>query len=279
METIVDVETLRRLLSGDTPVLLDCRFTLADPGAGRRAYTQAHVPGAHYAHLDEDLSGAVVPGQTGRHPLPDAAAFVARLDAWGVRPGRQVVVYDDKGGAIASRAWWMLRSLGHRAVAVLDGGWPAWVRGGAPTTDAPTPSPPRVGLRLGHAFDGVVGVEEVEALGQGGQLFDARASERYRGEREPIDPVAGHVPGAHSLPFAGSLREDGRFRASTELAARFRGHLDRDRASGAAAYCGSGVTACHLLLAAEIAGFSGIRLYPGSWSHWVTDDARPVAVG
>jgi thiosulfate/3-mercaptopyruvate sulfurtransferase len=274
--TVISAHQLAGIVSEPSTRVIDCRFSLAEPEAGRRAYLAGHLPGAVYAHLDHDLAGPVVAGKTGRHPLPDPDTFAAKLGSWGIGNQSQVVVYDDQSGAIAARAWWMLRWLGHDAVAVLDGGFQAWTGPIAtqPTAPAPARLTPRVRPEL------VADVDQVERARQRSDcaLLDARGLERYRGEVEPIDPVAGHIPGARSLPLAVTL-EAGRLRAPGELKQRLLSALDRAPPERSIAYCGSGVTACHLILAAEQAGLCGMRLYPGSWSEWISDPRRPIARG
>jgi len=248
--------------------LLDVRWTLAT-GADRDAYLAAHLPGAAFVDLDTDL--AAPPGPAGRHPLPTPERFVAAMRAAGVRNDRPVVVYDDLGGMAAARAWWLLRHHGHRHVRVLDGGLDAWRRAGRPLQ---TGSPDIVA----GDFDGAPGAmpvldaEAAAALPASGILLDVRAAERFRGEQEPVDPVAGHIPGALNRPAGESLAEDGTFRA--DLTQRF-----ADLPAGVVGvYCGSGVTAAHTVLALEVAGVRA-ALYPGSWSGWITDPSRPVATG
>lgn len=274
--SLISVDALAAALAEPELRLVDCRASLQDPAAGRAAYTKAHLPRAVFADLLEDLSGPVVPGRTGRHPLPDVDAFVARLRAWGIGAASQVVAYDDAGGAFAARLWWMLRWLGHDAVAVLDGGYPAWVAAGRPVTDAAAPL--RAGDFVAEPRPELL-VDAAELLrSPPSQLFDARAPERFRGDVEPIDPVAGHVPGARNLPFADNLQA-GLFRSPDELRARFEGALDGAPAEAAVVYCGSGVTACHDLVAFAHAGLPLPRLYAGSWSEWITDPGRPTARG
>ncbi len=236
------------------------------------------MPGASFADLLEDLSGPITAGKTGRHPLPDVESFATKLRAWGIGAASQVVVYDDAAGAFASRLWWMLRWLGHDAVAVLDGGFSAWVAEGGPVTDGVTqlalgdftPQPRRDLLTTASELAAPQSIAR--------KLFDARAPERYRGDVEPIDPVAGHIPGADNLPFADNLR-DGRFRPAGELRERFATALDGTAPEQAVVYCGSGVTACHDVLAFAHAGLPLPRLYAGSWSEWITDPARPTRKG
>ncbi|MEP7283009.1 MAG: sulfurtransferase [Rubrivivax sp.] len=277
--TLIDAEALQaRLAAGAPTVVLDARFELSAPPAGRAAYAAGHVPGARYAHLDDDLAGACT-GHNGRHPLPGRADFAARVGAWGITPGVQVVAYDDQGGAIAARAWWLLRWLGHDAVAVLDGGWSAWVgSGGAVETTAPTP----VHAALPYPASDAPAMPTVQAdalLAQLGRvrLLDARTGERFRGEVEPLDPVAGHIPGATLRCFRDNLAPGGRFKPAALLRAEFDA-LASPPAS-VVHQCGSGVTACHNLLAMAHAGLDGSVLYPGSWSEWCADPRRPVAIG
>ncbi len=259
--------------------IIDCRHDLADVAHGRRAYADAHLPGAHFLHLDEDLSGPTT-GRNGRHPLPDPAALVHRLASCGIDNRRQVVAYDDSGGIFAARLWWLLRWLGHDRVAVLDGGYRAWCAT-ADKLEQGAPEPEQ-DIRFDIALrSGRVAVEEVEAnLGRDGfVLVDARSPDRYRGENETLDPVAGHVPGARNRFFHDNLNEKGLFKSPPQLAAEFRHVIGHDRAGEVVHMCGSGVTACHNLLAMEIAGLPGSRLYAGSWSEWCSAPQRPVATG
>jgi thiosulfate/3-mercaptopyruvate sulfurtransferase len=275
--TLVDVDTLARHLNDPDWVIFDCRFDLGDTDKGRQAYDDGHVPRAIYAHLDHDLSGPITPA-TGRHPLPDPDRLSRWFEAQGVGPGKQVVAYDDTGGNMAVRVWWLLRWLGHQAVAVLDGGWPHWKKAGkAIDTVLPRPSPAPFTGTPDAAM--LLTTEAIaEDLGTGRWLLiDARTEERFRGEQEPIDPVAGHVPGAVNLPLHDNLGADGRFLPAAELRRRFTAVLGGRAPATAACMCGSGVTACHHLLAMEIAGLHGARLYAGSWSEWIRDPARPVA--
>lgn len=260
--------------------IVDCRFTLGKPERGQADYLEGHIPGSVYAHLDRDLSGPAVPGRTGRHPLPEVATFSAKLSSWGIDDTVQVVALDDSGGSMAARLWWMLRWLGHDAVAVLDGGWQAWRHGGYPSRGGEETRAPRAFVARPRD-DRVVTVAEVAAhLGDPGfHLVDARAADRYRGENETIDPVAGHIPGAASLPYAGNLDASGRFRSPHELRARFKAALGERHPQSAVFYCGSGVSATHDLLAMAHAGLGDGRLFVGSWSEWITDPDRPVARG
>ena len=275
---LVSAGSLRAALAaGATPAIIDCSFDLTDPAAGERAFALGHLPGARYANLDHDLAGAKT-GRNGRHPLPARADWAATLARLGVAPDRPVVLYDAQGGPYAARAWWMLLWVGHRAASVLDGGLAAWREAGGaeetgPSIAASGVPPYPVGESLVKTLDADA---LLQALGRV-TLLDARAGERFRGEVEPLDARAGHIPGARSRFFKDNLDASGRFRPAAELRVAF-------EAFGAAAgdvvhQCGSGVTACHNLLAMEIAGLGGSTLYPGSWSEWSSDPSRPVAVG
>ncbi len=275
---LITAEALKALLeAGTPPVLLDCGFDLADPAAGERAFAAGHLPGAVYAHLDRDLSGPKT-GRNGRHPLPERTDFGATMGRLGIAPGVPVVCLDDHGGVYAARAWWMLRWAGHAEVAVLDGGRAAWrAAGGALVTDA-TPAhaaAPPYPVSAAPALP-TVDTDTLAARLPQLALLDARAPERFRGEVEPLDPVAGHIPGALNRFFKLNLGTDGRFRAPAELRAEFEA-LGGGRA--VVHQCGSGVTACHNLLAMVAAGLEPGALYPGSWSEWCSDPARPVARG
>lgn len=280
--TLIDVETLSKNLHQPNWVVIDCRFSLADTSRGRRAYLEGHIPGALYAHLDEDLCSPVVPGRTGRHPLPAVEMLVERFSRWGIDATVQVVAYDDwpgAAGAVAARLWWSLRWLGHTAVAVLDGGWDAWLAEGKPVTAGEEQG------RMARNFQAVVHPEllattaevEIMRLDANFKVFDSRAAERYRGLNETIDPVAGHVPGAWSAPFADNMAADGKFLPAPVLRDRFTKLLDGVPPENSTFYCGSGVSAAHNLLALAHAGLGDARLYVGSWSEWITDPSRPVA--
>lgn len=278
--TIVSTEELAQHLNDPHWIVFDCRFTLTDSEAGRRAYAAGHIPGARYAHLDEDLSGPIVSGQTGRHPLPDPEALAQRLHDWGVGVNRQVVVYDDSFGAMAVRMWWLLRWLGHPGVALLDGGLPKWQREmRLMTTELPQTQPGNcVCLPERSQY---VEADEVSAAIAGGDglLIDARPDRRFTGEYEPLDPVAGHIPGAINWVFEENLDLDGTYLPPEALRENYQALLQGRPPHQVIHTCGSGVTACHNLLAMEIAGLPGSKLYVGSWSDWITDPARPVATG
>ena len=278
--TLVTPDELSAHLDDPDWVVLDCRFSLVDGEHGRREYEQAHIPGALYAHLEEDLSGPIIPGVTGRHPLPEVAVFERTLGAWGVDERVQVAVYDDMGGAMAGRLWWMLGWVGHDAVALLDGGWQRWRGEGRPVSAKTSTRPARAFAASPRPERLVPAAGVLDRLGDpSAPLLDARAGERYRGEVEPLDPVAGHIPGAVCAAFEDNLSADGRFKSRDQLRRRFRALLGDTPPERSVSYCGSGVTACHNLLAMEHAGLAGGRLYAGSWSHWVTDPDRPVERG
>ena len=255
-------------------LLIDVGFDLTDTSAGERAYAAAHLPGAHYLHLDRDLSAAKT-GTNGRHPLPDRAAFATKMAALGLSADSQVVAYDVQGGMVAARLWWMLRWIGHVAVAVLDGGQAAWT--GALTAALPVAQPGN--FKLGEAAVGQVDAAGLRALLGQVRLIDARAPERFRGEVEPLDAQAGHIPGASNRLFKMNLAADGRFKPADQLKTEFSTLLGAHAPANVIHTCGSGVSACHNLLAMEHAGLAGSVLYPGSWSEWSSDSHRPVANG
>ncbi|HVE50859.1 MAG TPA: sulfurtransferase [Casimicrobiaceae bacterium] len=279
LRNLITTEQLAERLDDPVLIIIDVRHDLAQPmDWGEAQYRKSHIPGALFAHLDRDLSTAKT-GRNGRHPLPSVADSEALFSRFGIDAEKDVVAYDQGGGMYASRVWWMLRWLGHASVAVLDGGFEKWMREGRPVNnDIVTPTP--------ASFDasGVAATLDVDDVIKGMEsgsvtLVDARMRERYRGETEPIDPVAGHIPGARNRPYADNLNADGTFKSPdalrTEFAA-FAGDAPLDRIVH---YCGSGVTACHNVLAMEVAGLPGTRIYPGSWSEWIADASRPVALG
>ena len=274
--TLISAAELQVLQAAPAPlVLLDCGFDLADTTAGERAHAAGHLPEAQYVHLDRDLSGLKT-GHNGRHPLPELAALATRAGARGIAPGVQVVSHDEHGGVYAARAWWLLRWLGHADVAVLDGGRGAWLAGGGTlvsTKSAPSTKPP-----YPATVPAMATVDAATLQTQLGHvaLLDARAAERFRGEVEPLDPVAGHIPGATCRFFKLNLAADGRFKAPAQLREEF---LALGTDAGVVHQCGSGVTACHNLLAMAHAGLNPGALYPGSWSEWCSDLTRPVARG
>jgi thiosulfate/3-mercaptopyruvate sulfurtransferase len=276
--TIVSAEQLQRSLANPGLVIFDCRHELMSPDAGARAYGQSHLPGARFAHSETDLAGPKT-GRNGRHPLPHPQAFIGWLGRNGVDADKQVVAYDFAAGSSAARLWWMLRWVGHERVAVLDGGWEGWIKAGLPVTA----EQPRITATsfVGEPRPMWVGVGFVHSrLGDPSLVvLDARTPERFQGLTEPIDPVAGHIPGARNRLFKDNLTADGRFRPPQELRQAFTDVLGTARPEQVVHQCGSGVSACSNLLAMEIAGLKGSRLYPGSWSEWVADPSRPVAKG
>jgi thiosulfate/3-mercaptopyruvate sulfurtransferase len=281
--TLITCKELVQHLSDPDWVIVDCRFVLADSEAGRLAYLQAHIPGAGYAHLNEDLSGPVIAGKTGRHPLPEVETLSATLSQWGIDSTVQVIAYDDASGAMAAtRLWWLLRWLGHMAVSVLDGGWQAWLKENYPLRQGKETPLPRTFIpqKAEGQKEAVSAAEIAVRLGQPSLLlFDSRTVERYRGEGESIDPIAGRIPGAISAPYSENLDSEGRFLPPEQLHMRFERLLGGAPAERAIFYCGSGVTATHNLLALAHAGLGEARLYAGSWSEWITDPRRPVARG
>jgi len=268
--TLIDALSLRENLGDSSWAVVDCRFSLAEPEAGQRAYLAAHIPGAIYAHLDNDLSNPPTTDH-GRHPLPPPEILVARFSRMGIGPDTQVVAYDDANGMIASRLWWMLRYMGHTAVAVLDGGWPAWETAGLPTRSGEE-------TRATAVFQGkprrewLILVDEVPHVPL---LVDSRDAARYRGELETIDPVAGHIPGAVNYYYQANWTADGRYLSTDKLRAQFTNLLGETPPEQATFYCGSGVSACVNLLAMAHAGLGNGRLYAGSWSEWCRDPDRP----
>ena len=281
--TLISVDELRAALaSGEEIALVDVGFDLADTAAGEAAWRAGHLPSALHLHLERDLSGAKTgrDGEfRGRHPLPARAAFAATLGRAGITPATRVVAFDAQGGVYAARLWWMLRWMGHERVAVLDGGVAAWTAaGGALTTEAPSPtgtSPYPERPPLAGTVDAAALAAQLGRV----RLLDARAGERFRGEVEPLDKAAGHIPGATHRFFKDNLGADGRFKPASQLRAEFAALLGANSPQATVHQCGSGVTACHNLLAMEHAGLEGSRLYPGSWSEWSADPARPVARG
>lgn len=276
--TLIDAPTLAKHLANSNWVIFDCRFSLKMPAQGREEYKHGHIPGAVYADLDLDLAAPQGPA-TGRHPLPEVDAFTGWLRRCGVNNHSQVVVYDANGAMFAARLWWMLRWLNHDNVAVLDGGWPAWVAGSYPTSrEIPQPE---AGDFAGEPDQGKwVTSQEVEELvrsnSKAKQIVDARVEPRFKGEFEPIDPIAGHIPGACNYPCGANVDDQGRFHAAAQLRDRFHS-LFAGRSPGEIInMCGSGVTACRNILAMEIAGWPGTKLYVGSWSEWITDPQRSI---
>jgi len=277
INTLILPENLVGQLDNPDWLIIDCRFSLDDTARGRRDYRQAHIPGAIYAHLDDDLSAPVISGKTGRHPLPSVEALTKLFSRWGIDEFVQVVAYDDGPGAIASRLWWMLRWLGHDSVAVLDGGWQAWRKADLPVTNKITGRKPRK-FSANPRNEWLATAKDIEQFRSDPNhcLIDARVGERFRGEIEPIDPVAGHIPGAINAPYAENLGANGRFLPPEMLREKFSALLDENDPAQSIHYCGSGVTACHNLLAMKYAGLGDGKLYAGSWSEWITDSLREI---
>ena len=280
-KTLIAVDDLYRNIDAQEWVIVDCRFQINDTEYGRRNYQHTHILGAVYAHLNEDLSGPVVPGRTGRHPLPDLERITEIFSSMGIREGAQVIAYDDAGGALAAaRLWWMLNWLGHTAVAVLDGGWQIWQERGYPTRGGFETKPHRQFTPMLQDNMRASSVEvEVARQDDTCRVFDARTRERFRGENETFDPVAGHIPGAHSAPYAENTRPDNSFLPKAELRLRYEKLLSGISAENAIFYCGSGVTAAHNILAMAHSGLGMGRLYAGSWSEWITDPLHAVEKG
>jgi thiosulfate/3-mercaptopyruvate sulfurtransferase len=278
LTALVETDILSQHLADPDWVVFDCRHDLAAPGLGRAEYVKSHIPGARFLHLDEDLS-APKTGKNGRHPLPDPQVLTEKLGRAGVDARKQVVAYDAQGGMVASRLWWLLRWLGHLPVAVLNGGWNRWVSEGRPQS-AELPQPQAVRF-TGKEREGWVGADFIRARLEDETmvLLDGRAPDRYRGKNETIDPVGGRIPGSRNRFYRDNLDASSRFKAPELLKEEFRAVLGATRPEQVVNYCGSGVSACHNLLAMEIAGLRGARLYPGSWSEWIADPSRPIASG
>lgn len=285
-ELLIQAQDLRTLLAQRACLVFDVRHSLADHEAGRRAYAEGHIPGALFLDAETQLS-ADRTGHNGRHPLPARGDFAALMRTQGLTSRSRVVVYDAGDGLFASRLWWMLRWLGHESVSVLDGGWQAWLdAGGEAESGMRGPALTEAQAVQGLALSGKpsmpsVGVDDMLAnLDQPRfAVIDARAAERYRGETEPLDPAAGHIPGALNRPYRDNLQSDGRFKPADALRDEFRALLGDQAESGVVHQCGSGISACHNLFAMELAGLHGSALYPGSWSEWCSDPSRPVATG
>ncbi|WP_026075564.1 sulfurtransferase [Noviherbaspirillum massiliense] len=279
--TLISATDLVQHIQDPNWVVLDCRHDLTNPDAGRLAFDAGHIPNAQFAHLDVDLSDKRPDPNgefRGRHPLPDRNAFVDTLRRWGINQDTQVVAYDAHGGMFAARLWWMLRWVGHDAVAVLDGGLSAWQAQSLPLTSE-TITKPQGNLQAAAPLVSAVGVTEVFDNLNGGSrtVIDARAPDRFRGENETLDPVGGHIPGAKNRFFKDNLQADGCFKPAAQLHQEWQALVAAPQ--DAIMQCGSGVTACHNLLALEVAGLTGAALYPGSWSEWCADGSRPVATG
>ena len=276
---LISTQELAAGLADNNIVICDCRHDLMAVEKGRRAYAEGHIPGAHFLHLDEDLSGKKT-GQNGRHPLPEINSFVQKMSSVGIDSNTRVIAYDDAGGPYAARLWWMLRWLGHDQVSILDGGINQWIAEGRAIDQTLPKTMPKIfvarqndNMRVDANFI-LNNLNSPDAV-----VIDARTPERYRGETEPVDPVAGHIPGALNRLFKNNLNADGTFKTGTELRQEFSDLLGQTKPAQVINQCGSGVTACHNLFAMELAGLQGAKLYPGSWSEWCADPARPVAKG
>lgn len=277
--TLVSSAQLAQHLNDPNWVIFDCRFTLSDPDSGHRAYLAGHIPGARYANLNNDLSAEVTP-LSGRHPLPDPQLLASKLSRWGVNGSKQIVVYDDSFGSMASRMWWVLRWLGHPSVALLDGGVQRWIRDGHPmTTEIPAITPAEFIAQPDNSMWVDANCIEEALRSDKCLIIDARSEERFSGEREALDKVAGHIPGSINYPFEDNLDMGGTYMSPEELKEAYLDLLNGVDPERVVHMCGSGVTACHSIIAMEHAGLTGTRLYPGSWSEWITDPGRPVETG
>jgi thiosulfate/3-mercaptopyruvate sulfurtransferase len=277
--TLISTDALAKHLKDASFVIIDCRFKLGDPSWGEREYANGHITGAVYAHLERDLSG-LTNGKNGRHPLPDPIELGLKLGTWGLQPGQQVVAYDQDTGMFASRLWWLFRWIGHKSVAVLDGGYAKWVAEKRPTRTG-IERRTRTEYEIHKQSQMITDASAMRELTMRSdwRMLDARAPERYRGEVEPLDKKAGHIPTARNHPFMSNLNEHGTFRSPEELREKFKASMGQLPPDQIVCYCGSGVTACHNLLAMEHAGLTGGKLYPGSWSEWSSDESRPIETG
>jgi len=275
--TLVSTEILKQHINNSNWIIIDCRFSLTDSESGAKAYRMGHIPNARYAHLNKDLSSAITKN-SGRHPLPEFSLLTKKLGLWGITNKSQVIIYDDANGAFAGRLWWLLRCLGHDSVAILDGGINHWQQQGMPiTTSLPSIKPKDFRAYINHSCWLSVSQVTSGLATKQIKLIDARTVERFRGEQEPIDPVAGHIPNAINRAFQLNLNKNGLFLDRNELQQQFMDLLGSHNPEQTVHMCGSGVTACHNLLAMEHAGLTGSKLYPGSWSEWITNQNRPIA--
>lgn len=277
-KTIISAQELHDNLEYPDLAVMDCRFYLAEPELGLQEYLEGHIPGAVYINLDKDLSGEIVPGVTGRHPLPDSKVFADRLSNWGIDSSTQVIAYDNKGGALAARLWWMLRWLGHDQAAVLNGGWNAWIKGDHPV-ETETILPTRKTFQASEQSDLIADIDLVEKvrLDPDFLVIDARSPERYWGIKETIDVKAGHIPGAITAPYTENMDEEEYFLPLEQLKERYQNLLGGLPEENVILYCGSGVTSIHSMIAMIMSGYQLPKLYPGSWSEWSADPERPIA--
>ncbi|MBL4824032.1 MAG: sulfurtransferase [SAR324 cluster bacterium] len=277
-DSLISPQIVNEHLEDSNWRFFDCRYVLTEPDKKQAEFAVSHLPGALYAHMNRDLAAPPIPGKTGRHPLPEKQELIKLFSTWGIDHAVQVVIYDDTGGAYAVRLWWMLRWLGHDAVAVMDGGWPRWVKEGRPVS-ADLIIPKAVEFKANQREHWLVTAEDVRNYFDNPEVrvLDARSRDRYRGENETLDPVAGHIPGAVSAPFVENLDPDGNLKSKSELRKMYLELLDGSPAEKAISYCGSGITACHNILAMYYAGLGNSRLYSGSWSDWITNPERLVA--
>ena len=277
-KTIISKTELAEILNSENLVIIDCRFSLVDTDGGRKEHAESHIPSAQYAHLDDDLSSPIIPGKTGRHPLPTIEKLTETFSNWGIDDSVQVVAYDQGHGGIAARLWWLLNWLGHENVAVLDGGWAGWTKADLPTSSEKNEPQKRNFIpQIDNTKQ--VPIDFVDAIRNDSEfcLIDSRTAARYRGENEPIDPIAGHIPGAISAPFPENLDETGHFLSKEKLRERFENLKKETPSDETVFYCGSGVTACHNLLALKHAELGDAKLFVGSWSGWIADGNRPIA--
>tara|TARA_B100000809_G_scaffold228277_1_gene241180 strand:- start:320 stop:1159 length:840 start_codon:yes stop_codon:yes gene_type:complete len=277
-DSLISPQIVNEHLEDSNWRFFDCRYVLTEPDKKQAEFAVSHLPGALYAHMNRDLAAPPIPGKTGRHPLPEKQELIKLFSTWGIDHAVQVVIYDDTGGAYAVRLWWMLRWLGHDAVAVMDGGWPRWIKEGRPVS-ADLIIPKAVEFKANQREHWLVTAEDVRNYFDNPEVrvLDARSRDRYRGENETLDPVAGHIPGAVSAPFVENLDPDGNLKSKSELRKMYLELLDGSPAEKAISYCGSGITACHNILAMYYAGLGNSRLYSGSWSDWITNPERLVA--
>jgi len=277
MQTFISAAELNKKLNDSNWVIIDCRFNFDEPELGYQEYLAGHIPGAIYANLNRDLSSEVIPGKTGRHPLPNQKVLTEKFSSWGIDESIMVIIYDDHGGGLAARLWWLLRWLGHEEALILDGGWSAWQAADYDVETDVSSGKAKVFSPVEHS-QFVVNADEVDLIRMDPDYFliDSRGAERYWGIEENIDPVAGHIPGAMTAPYAGNLDEDGFFLPLEQLKERFKNLLEDIPPEQVVFYCGSGVTACHNIAAMIAAGYEMPKLYAGSWSEWITDPDRPI---